>query len=30
MEEIEKIVHGFILNEFLAGEDPDELTDAPR
>ena len=27
MEEIEKVVHGFILNEFLPGEDPDELTD---
>ncbi len=26
MEEIEKDVHGFILNEFLPGEDPAELT----
>jgi acyl carrier protein len=27
MEEIEKIVHDFILNEFLPGEDPSELAD---
>ena len=27
MEDIEKIVHGYILNEFLPGEDPRELTD---
>ena len=27
MENIEKIVHGYILNEFLPGEDPRELTD---
>jgi acyl carrier protein len=27
MEEIEKIVHDFVLNEFLPGEDPSELTD---
>jgi acyl carrier protein len=26
MEEIEKDVHSFILNEFLPGEDPAELT----
>ena len=26
MEEIEKVVHGYILNEFLPGEDPRELT----
>jgi acyl carrier protein len=26
MQEIEKDVHGFILNEFLPGEDPSELT----
>ena len=26
MEAIEKDVHGFILNEFLPGEDPGELT----
>lgn len=26
MEAIEKDVHGFILNEFLPGEDPAELT----
>ncbi len=26
MQEIEKDVHGFILNEFLPGEDPAELT----
>ncbi len=28
MEEIAKDVHAFILNEFLPGEDPSELTDA--
>ncbi|HMF35038.1 MAG TPA: acyl carrier protein [Isosphaeraceae bacterium] len=27
MEDIVKVVHGYILNEFLAGEDPRELTD---
>ena len=27
MEEIENVVHGYILNEFLPGEDPDELTE---
>ena len=27
MEEIEKVVHGYILNEFLPGEDPRELTE---
>ena len=27
MEEIEKVVHGYILNEFLPGEEPGELTD---
>jgi acyl carrier protein len=27
MEDIEKVVHGYILNEFLPGEDPAELTD---
>ncbi len=27
MEDIEKVVHGYILNEFLPGEDPGELTD---
>jgi acyl carrier protein len=27
MEDIEKVVHGYILNEFLPGEDPQELTD---
>ncbi|HMF35241.1 MAG TPA: acyl carrier protein, partial [Isosphaeraceae bacterium] len=27
MEDIEKVVHGYILNEFLPGEDPRELTD---
>jgi acyl carrier protein len=27
MEEITKVVHNFILREFLAGEDPHELTD---
>lgn len=26
MEDIEKVVHGYILNEFLPGEDPEELT----
>ncbi len=26
MEDIEKVVHGYILNEFLPGEDPRELT----
>ena len=26
MEEIAKVVHHFILREFLAGEDPSELT----
>ena len=28
MEDIEKAVHSYILNEFLPGEDPDELTGA--
>lgn len=27
MQEIENDVHAFILNEFLPGEDPSELTD---
>ena len=27
MEDIEKVVHGYILNEFLPGEEPGELTD---
>lgn len=27
MEDIEKIVHSYILNEFLPGEDPADLTD---
>jgi len=27
MEDIEQVVHGYILNEFLPGEDPRELTD---
>ncbi len=27
MDEIEKVVHHFILEEFLPGEDPEELTD---
>jgi acyl carrier protein len=27
MEDIAKVVHGYILNEFLPGEDPRELTD---
>jgi acyl carrier protein len=27
MEDIVKVVHGYILNEFLPGEDPRELTD---
>ncbi len=27
MEEITKVVHDFILREFLPGEDPDELSD---
>jgi acyl carrier protein len=27
MEEITKVVHHFILREFLPGEDPNELTD---
>ncbi len=27
MEDIEKVIHGYILNEFLPGEDPGELTD---
>jgi acyl carrier protein len=26
MEDIEKVVHNYILNEFLPGEDPEELT----
>lgn len=26
MDDIEKAVHGYILNEFLPGEDPDDLT----
>lgn len=28
MEDIQKDVHTFILNEFLPGEDPSELTDS--
>ncbi|AMV39435.1 acyl carrier protein [Planctomyces sp. SH-PL62] len=28
MEEIQKEVHSFILNEFLPGEDPSELTES--
>ncbi|WP_165245948.1 acyl carrier protein [Paludisphaera soli] len=28
MEDIQKDVHSFILNEFLPGEDPSELTDS--
>ena len=28
MEEIQKDVHAFILNEFLPGEDPSELTES--
>lgn len=27
MDEIKSVVHGFILREFLPGEDPDELTE---
>ena len=27
MEDIEKVVHAYILNEFLPAEDPGELTD---
>jgi len=27
MDEIQKVVHHFILEEFLPGEDPEELTD---
>jgi len=27
MEDIVKVVHGYILNEFLPGEEPGELTD---
>jgi acyl carrier protein len=27
MEEIAKVIHHFILREFLPGEDPDELTE---
>jgi acyl carrier protein len=27
MDEIKKMVHDYILREFLPGEDPDELTD---
>ncbi len=27
MEEISKTIHGFVLREFLPGEDPAELTD---
>ncbi len=27
MEEIERILHQYILDEFLPGEDPEELTD---
>jgi acyl carrier protein len=27
MDEIEQVIHGFILDEFLPGEDPEELTD---
>jgi len=27
MEDIEKVIHGYILNEFLPGEDPQELTE---
>jgi acyl carrier protein len=27
MEEISEVVHSYILNEFLPGEDPEELTE---
>jgi acyl carrier protein len=27
MDDIERAVHGYILSEFLPGEDPDELTE---
>jgi acyl carrier protein len=27
MDQIEQVIHGFILEEFLPGEDPGELTD---
>ncbi len=27
MDDIERVVHSYILNEFLPGEDPGELTD---
>ncbi len=27
MEDIEKAIHSYILNEFLPGEDPNELTE---
>jgi len=27
MDEIAEVIHGFILREFLPGEDPSELTD---
>jgi acyl carrier protein len=30
MEEIERLIHGFILREFLPGEDPSELQDQTR
>ena len=30
MEEIERLIHNFILREFLPGEDPSELQDQTR
>ena len=30
MEEIERLIHSFILREFLPGEDPSELQDQTR
>ena len=30
MEEIERLIHDFILREFLPGEDPNELQDQTR
>jgi len=30
MEEIERLIHNFILREFLPGEDPNELQDRTR
>jgi acyl carrier protein len=30
MEAIEKVIHNFILREFLPGEDPNELQDQTR